>query len=65
MVNAIGETAGIVWVYLSENGAVSVAKLKTALKADAFILNASIGWLAREEKIQINKVRNSLIIDLK
>ena len=65
MIDNIGKMAGNVWGHLNSNGSMSVAKLKTALKVDAIILNASIGWLAREDKIQRGKVGNSIIVSLK
>jgi len=65
MINNIGEMAGKVWDQLNSNGAMSIAKLKTSLKADALILNASIGWLAREDKVELTKVRNSMTVTLK
>ncbi|KAA3615044.1 MAG: hypothetical protein D8M58_11370 [Calditrichaeota bacterium] len=65
MSNNIGETAGKVWDQLNSNGPMTVAKLKTALKADVFTLNAAIGWLAREDKIELGKVRNSVTVTLK
>jgi hypothetical protein len=65
MNNSIGEMAGNVWSALNEKGSSTVAKLKTALKADAFELNAAIGWLAREGKIEITKSKGSVTISLK
>ena len=65
MNNAIGEMAGTIWNVLSEKGSLTVAKLKTALKADPFILDAAIGWLAREDKIDVSKNKSSITISLK
>jgi hypothetical protein len=65
MNNAIGEMAGNVWTLLTEKGSLTVAKLKTALKADPFVLNAAIGWLAREDKVDISKTKSSTTISLK
>jgi len=56
---------GNVWKVQSEKGSLTVAKLKTALKADPFILDAAIGWLAREDKVDISKTRSSVTISLK
>jgi hypothetical protein len=53
MINEIGETAGKVYQILEKNGELTIAKLKTATKATDFLLSAAIGWLARENKIQI------------
>lgn len=65
MNDAIGEIAGKVWNDLNDKGNLTVAKLKTALKADVFVLNAAIGWLAREDKIEVSKTKSSITIKLK
>lgn len=53
----IGEAAGAVWHALDENGPTTFAKLitKTGLSRDAVM--QAIGWLAREEKIEIDDSR--------
>ncbi len=65
MIDKIGETAGKVWQILNENGETSVAKLRTGTKSDAFTVNAAIGWLAREDKVEIHKAGNSVKVVLK
>lgn len=65
MNDKIGEMAGMVWNALNHKGSLTVAKLKTALKADTFILDAAIGWLAREDKIDVSKTKSSITITLK
>ncbi len=65
MNESIGQMAGQVWNHLNEKGQTSAAKLKTALKADAFVLNAALGWLAREEKVDITKKGNAVNVVLK
>lgn len=65
MNQAIGEMAGKVWNHLHKNGETTVAKLKTQLKADAFTINAALGWLAREDKVELSKAGNSVKATLK
>jgi hypothetical protein len=65
MINTIGEMAGHVFRELETKGELTSIKLKTALKADEFILNAAIGWLARENKVDITKTGKSIKIALK
>ena len=65
MLNLIGEMAGSVYNELSANGPATVTKLKTALKADAFTLDAAIGWLAREDKVEVTKSGKSVKVTLK
>lgn len=48
----IGETAGAVWQYLSDNGESSLATIKKELNVSADLLLAAVGWLAREEKLE-------------
>lgn len=61
----VGLTAGSIWHYLSKNGATSVSKLVTALVEDEKIIQRSIGWLAQEDKIEINLVNRIETISLK
>ncbi len=49
----IGLTAGSIWHYLSKNGATPVTKLVAALTEEEKIIQRSIGWLAKEDKITI------------
>lgn len=51
----IGKTAGLVWKQLAKNGKSSLADLRTRTKTTTEMLNQAIGWLARENKIHINK----------
>lgn len=62
---AIGEMAGKVWHELHDNGELSAAKLKSKLKTDAFTLNAALGWLARESKIELVKSGNTVKVELR
>ncbi len=64
MTHTIGEMAGQVWDALEGGNEMTLAKLKTQLKADAFVLNAAIGWLAREGKIDISKKGTSVKVRL-
>ena len=55
MMETIGESAGKIWNYLSENGEVSLAKMKKDLDLKANFTEMGLGWLAREDKINIEK----------
>ena len=50
----IGEAAGTVWKILNKQGAMTVAKIQTATKLPADIVNQAVGWLAREGKLVID-----------
>ncbi|MGI6218849.1 MAG: winged helix-turn-helix domain-containing protein [Bacteroidaceae bacterium] len=58
-VNQIGTDAGIVWLALDETQALSYAELKEKSGLSDRALNAAIGWLAREKKIEIGKEPNT------
>jgi len=65
MIQTIGEVAGKVWAALRENGEMSVAQLKKSVESNAFLLDSALGWLAREDKINLTKVGNSVKVTLK
>lgn len=60
----IGETAGTIWHAL-KGGPLSVAKLaeKTEVNRDLFM--QALGWLAREDKIEISETKRGRIVALK
>ena len=51
----IGTNAGIVWNLLNNSQKWSVAQLKEASGLSEREIYAAIGWLARENKIEIEK----------
>ena len=59
----IGETAGIIWQVLSEEGPLSMAKLVKAVGEPRDAVMQAIGWLAREGKINIDDTgRNRMVL---
>ena len=58
---SIGKHAGIVWRLLDHNRRWEYNELKEATGSSDRDLNAAIGWLAREDKIQFEtgKVRRT------
>lgn len=52
--NSIGTNAGIVWKLLSNNEHWEYEHLKSASGLSDRDLNAAIGWLAREDKIDFD-----------
>lgn len=65
MTAKVGEIAGKVWHTLKTDGEMSVAQLKKATGADDKTLWMALGWLAREDKLSFNQVKNTLKIGLK
>jgi hypothetical protein len=61
----IGETAGIVWQMLHDNGPMSIRQLVQQLKSagrNRDLVMQAIGWLAREDKLlfEIDKRRRQI-----
>jgi hypothetical protein len=60
----IGETAGVVWRVLSENGPMSLAKLVKAVDEPRDTVMQAIGWLARENKLCIEDEGRTRMVSL-
>lgn len=60
----IGETAGAVWKYLHDNGETNITQLKRGVDAPNDLLHQAIGWLAREDKLQLMKDQRSVRVRL-
>ena len=55
MIQSIGDTAGKVWKFLNEKGEANLNQLKKGVKSDSNLVLQAIGWLAREDKLLIEK----------
>ena len=65
-VDHIGETAGTVWHVLKEHGPMTLAKLVRELGVTRDRAALAVGWLAREDKVDIEESgRRGLIISLR
>jgi hypothetical protein len=62
---SIGEAAGLVWKLLSTNGPMTVAKLVKAADQPRDTVMQAIGWLAREDKLNITDERRGRVISLR
>jgi hypothetical protein len=62
---SIGETAGVVWRVLSEEGPMSLAKLVKAVGEPRDAVMQALGWLAREDKINIIEEGHSRVVSLR
>ncbi len=51
----IGINAGRVWTYLTDNGPTTIIKLKSALEVSSGQLHLALGWLSREDKIELTE----------
>lgn len=64
MVEKIGMDAGKVWCILDEEGRLTEPALKKAVNLTYKDLYAAMGWLAREEKIVLQKEGKEIYISL-
>ncbi|MGA2616250.1 MAG: winged helix-turn-helix domain-containing protein [Thermoguttaceae bacterium] len=61
----VGETAGAVWGTLSQKGPLTFAKLVQAVGEPRDTVMQAIGWLAREDKIDISERKRVQVVSLK
>ena len=60
----VGETAGKVWELLSKEGPQTLAQLKKKVKGSGEILGFAIGWLARENQVEVTAEKKGFRIEL-
>jgi len=65
MNSQVGETAGKVWHALSSAGPLTMAQLKKKLNGSGELLSFGLGWLARENKVEIIQEKKTYVIRLK
>ncbi len=65
MIQSIGDAAGKVWNFLNEKGEANLSQLKKGVKADFNLVLQAIGWLAREDKLLIEKKGRYVTYSLK
>jgi len=61
----VGTTAGMIWRELSESGPRTVAQLKKKLNGQGDLVNFAVGWLAREDKVEIIPDKKNFRVHLK
>ena len=49
----IGDTAGLIWRVLSEEGTLSLTRLVKQVGEPRDVVMLGLGWLAREGKVQV------------
>lgn len=60
----VGHTAGKIWGELS-GGPQTIAQLKKKLNGDGDLVNLAVGWLAREDKVDIFAEKKNFRVALK
>jgi hypothetical protein len=61
----IGSAAGEVWRFLNANGPTAADTVKRKLKLGSDVFYAAVGWLAREDKLDIRGEGRKLVLALK
>lgn len=61
----IGNTAGRVWNFLDAHGKSSVSAVEKGAKAPKRQVHMALGWLAREDKIELLEESRGLYVALK
>ncbi len=62
----IGDTAGLVWNCLNQNGPRTLTQLAKDIDAPRDVVMQAIGWLAREDKLSIEEEgRNKKVVVLR
>jgi Mn-dependent DtxR family transcriptional regulator len=60
----IGDTAGKVWKTLGKEGKLTITDLARKLNVDNNLVNQAVGWLARENKINLENKGKAAYISL-
>ncbi len=53
MINSIGETAGKIWKFLDQKGEANLTQIQKGTQGNPNMILQAIGWLAREDKLDI------------
>jgi DNA-binding transcriptional ArsR family regulator len=61
----IGETAGVVWRLLDQKGPLTLAKLVKDIDLPRDTIMQALGWLAREDKIDIEENGRTRTVSLR
>ena len=65
LMDQVGETAGKIWHALNDQGPQTLAQLKKKFNGSGEIVDFALGWLAREDKIEISQEKKSFKVSLK
>ncbi len=65
VIGQVGETAGEVWRLLSSEGPLTLPQLKKKLNSKDELLSLALGWLAREDKVELLSEKKTLRVQLK
>jgi hypothetical protein len=61
----VGETAGKVWHLLNDEGPQTIQQLKKKFNGSGEVLGFALGWLAREDKVDIKQEKKIVTVALR
>jgi len=61
----VGETAGRIWHLLNDEGPQTFPQLKKKLNGSGEVVSFALGWLAREDKVDISQEKKNITVALK
>lgn len=61
----VGLTAGEVYGFLEKNGESQLREIRAVMEHKGPLLMASLGWLLREDKIDVKLTQQGLLVKLK
>ena len=61
----VGDAAGEVWRLLDQGGPQTLTQLRKKLDGGSELLDFAVGWLAREDKLEILREKKSILLRLK
>jgi hypothetical protein len=61
----LGLTAGQVWHILNDSGPQTLAQLKKKVNGSGDLVGFALGWLAREDKIDLSQDKKNIKVALK
>jgi hypothetical protein len=64
-ITQIGETAGTIWQVLNAKGPLTIAKLVKEIDAPRDVVMQALGWLAREDKVNIEEEARTRVVSLR
>ena len=65
LLNEIGTSAGEIYNYLSSNGTTTFSKMKKELDLKGNFADLGLGWLARENKVEIQQKGPAVKVSLR
>lgn len=61
----VGETAGKIWEMLNESGPQTLPQIKKGLNGTGELVGFALGWLAREDKVDISQEKKTINVTLR